>query len=413
MQRNYGEMSRSRAIEQQPKSSPGRIEMKKVLVLVETASGYGRGILKGIGQYVREHAPWDIYFEEGGLQERLPRSIERWQGHGILTRTMLPRSAKRLRSLHVPMVELLGEKADLPAKVHCDNAAVGRMAANHLLDCGLKNFGFFAFGEAWWIAMFRDGFRQVLAQRQLTCHVYKPPRANRVLLPKWRETQRKGVTDWLLALPRPVGIFTVSPAAASRLLDLSRGLGLTAPEEIAVVTATEDPTICDVTTPPLSSVDLNSAGVGYAAAAMLDRMMKGKPPPKHTLWLPPIRVTVRKSTEILALDDLDVVQAIRFIRQNACQGIGVPQVVDAVGLSRRVLERRCRQHLGRTPREEIMRVRIGQAQMLLSQTDMLIEKISQKCGFRDARNFARDFMREVKSTPRQYRNNLRRGHAET
>ena len=140
--------------------------MKKVLLLVETASGYGRGILQGIGQYVREHGPWDIYFEEGGLQDRLPRSLERWKGDGILTRTMLRSSARRLRSLHIPMVELLGEKADLPAKVHCDNAAVGRMAADHLLDCGLKHFGFFAFGEAWWIAMFREGFRQMLVQRQ-------------------------------------------------------------------------------------------------------------------------------------------------------------------------------------------------------------------------------------------------------
>ena len=387
--------------------------MKKVLLLVETASGYGRGILQGIGQYVREHGPWDIYFEEGGLQDRLPRFLEHWKGDGILTRTMLRSSATRLRSLRIPMVELLGEKADLAAKVHCDNAAVGRMAADHLLDCGLKHFGFFAFGEAWWIAMFREGFRQMLVQRQLTCHAYEPPRANHVLLPKWRETQRKGVVDWLLSLPRPVGIFTVSPAAASRLLDLSRSLGLIAPEEIAVITAAEDPTICDVTTPPLSSVDLNSAGVGYAAAAMLDRMMAGKAPPKHTLWLPPTRVTVRKSTEILAIDDADVVQAIRFIRQHACQGIGVPQVVGAVGLSRRVLERKCRQHLGRTPREEIMRVRIDHAKMLLSQTDMLIERISQKCGFRDARNFARDFMREVKSTPRRYRNNLHLGRDET
>jgi LacI family transcriptional regulator len=406
-------MSRSRAIAQQPKSSPKLIEMKRVLLLVETASGYGRGILNGIGQYVREHGPWDIYFEEGGLQDRLPRSIEHWKGDGIFTRTMLPGSAKRLRSLHIPMVELLGEKADLPAKVHCDNAAVGRMAADHLLDCGLRHFGFFAFGEAWWIAMFREGFQQILAQRQFACHVYEPPRANHVLLPKWRDIQRKGATDWLLSLPRPVGIFTVSPAAASRLLDLSRGLGLTAPEEIAVVTATEDPTICDVTTPPLSSVDLNSAGVGYAAAAMLDRMMEGQSPPKHTLWLPPNRVTIRKSTEILAIADPDVVQAIRFIRQYACQGIGVPQVVGTVGLSRRVLERKCRQHLGRTPRKEIMRVRIEHAKLLLGQTDMLIEKIAQKCGFRDSRNFARDFMREVKSTPRQYRKNLHLGPGET
>ena len=91
----------------------------------------------------------------------------------------------------------------------------------------------------------------------------------------------------------------------------------------------------------------------------------------------------------------------------------MPQVVDAVGLSRRVLERKCRQHLGRTPREEIMRVRIEHAKMLLSQTDLLIERISQNSGFRDPRNFARDFMREVKFTPRQYRNNLHVGRDET
>jgi LacI family transcriptional regulator len=237
-------------------------------------------------------------------------------------------------------------------------------------------------------------------------------RANHVLLPKWRESQRKGVLDWLHGLPRPVGIFTTSAATASRLLDLSRSLGISAPEEIAVITATEDPTICDVTTPPLSSVDLNSSGVGYAAAALLDRLMQGEPPPQHTLWLPPKRVTVQKSTEMFAIDDADVAQAVRFIREHACQGIGVPQVVAAVGLSRRMLERRFRQYLGRTPQKEIMRVRIEHAKMLLSQTDMPIERIAQKSGFPDPTNFARVFMHGAHTPPRKFRNNRHLAYGE-
>jgi LacI family transcriptional regulator len=405
-------MRPSNYFENRRKTLPKLIEMKKVLLLVETASGYGRGILQGIGRYVREHGPWDIYFEEGSLQDRLPRALDRWKGDGILTRTMHSSSARRLKSLRVPLVELLGNKADLPAKVHCDNAAVGRLAAHHLLDCGLKHFGFFAFGEAWWIAMFRDGFRQAVLERKCVCHVYDPPRANHALLPKWRESQRKSVLNWLQSLPQPVGIFAVSAAAASRLLDLSRSLGLSAPEEIAVITAAEDPTICDVTTPPLSSVDLNSSAVGYAAAALLDRLMQGEPPPQQTLWLPPNRVTVQKSTEMFAIEDADVVQAVRFIREHACQGIGVPQVVAAVGLSRRMLERRFRQHLGRTPQKEIMRVRIDHAKMLLGQTEMPIEKIAQKSGFPDATNFARVFVHGVQTSPRKFRKNRHLAYGE-
>jgi LacI family transcriptional regulator len=406
-------MRPSKKIANRRKTLPKLIEMKKVLLLVETASGYGRGILQGIGRYVREHGPWDIYFEEGSLHDRLPRALDRWKGDGILTRTMHSSSARRLKSLRIPLVELLGEKADLPAKVHCDNAAVGRIAAHHLLDCGLTHFGFFAFGEAWWIAMFRDGFRQAVLERNCACHDYEPPRANAVLLPKWRESQRKSVLDWLHGLPRPVGIFAASPAAASRLLDLSRILGFSAPEEIAVITATEDPTICDVTTPPLSSVDLNSAGVGYAAATLLNRLMQGEPPPPHALWLPPNRVTVQKSTEMFAIEDADVVQAVRFIREHACQGIDVPQVVAAIGLSRRMLERRFRQHLGRTPQKEIMRVRIEHAKMLLSQTDMPVEKIAQKSGFPDPTNFARSFIHGVHTSPRKFRRNYHLAYGET
>jgi LacI family transcriptional regulator len=385
------------------RSSPTPVvEMKKILLLIETASGYGRQLLNGIGQYVREHGPWNLFFAERSLYEPLPKSVDHWKGDGIMSRTATRRAAERLRALRIPVVELLGVEPDGPAKIHGDNVAGGRMAAEHLQVCGLKNFGFFAFGDAWWIDMFREGFQQAIEEQHFECQIYAP-HSNTRLLPQWRDSQTSSALSWLRSLPRPAGVFAPGMEFANRLLDLCRSIGRAVPEDIAVLVAVDDPTVCNVATPPLTSVDMNGTVIGYEAAALLDRMMAGEEPPKHTLWMPPSRVVVRQSSDILALDDPDVAQAVRFIRQHACQGIGVPQVSDATGLSRRMLERKFRQHLNCTPKQEIMRVKIDRARSLLGETNLSIEQIVRRSGFRGYQYFASIFSREAGCTPRAYR----------
>ena len=374
-----------------------------MLLLVDTAANYGRQIVSGIGRYVREHGPWSLYWDEHSLEDPVPKWLDRWRGEGIISRTATRAMARRLQIMGVPVVELLGDQPDQPAKVHCDNAAAGRLAAEHLLDCGLKNFGFFAFGEAWWIAMCRDGFRQSLEARGHSYLAYKPSRNGNWVHPRWHDSQRPRVEAWLRGLPKPAGIFAVSVPCGNRLLDLARSMDIAVPEQLAVVAVVDDPVLCSVTTPPLSSVDVASARVGYEAAALLERMMRGEPPPRHTLWIPPSHVVGRQSTDILAIDDADVAEAVHFIREHACRGIHVPEVCAAVGLSRRVLERKFQERLGRTPKEEILRVQIGQARLLLNQTDLAIKTIVRKTGFPSFKNFSKLFQRETNVTPRAYR----------
>jgi LacI family transcriptional regulator len=375
----------------------------RVLLFVETSAGYGRKILEGIGRYVREHGPWSVFFEERGLEESPPDWLGRWRGDGIISRTATPAMAAALKAKRLPVVELLGDRPDQPSKVHGDNVAGGRMAAEHLLACGLRHFAFFAFGEAWWIELYRDGFLRTLELQRQTCSVYRPPRSNHRLLPHWRDSMERGVVVWLRSLPRPVGIFAPYVHYAARLLDTCRTLNIAVPEEVAVLSAVDDEAICNVTTPPLSTIDWGSERIGYEAAALLARRMAGGPAPQHTLWLPPLAIVTRQSTDVVAIEDKEVAAAVRFIRQRAFQGIGVPHVLEAVGLSRRTLELKFRQHMGHTPKDEILRVQLDRARLLLSKTEMSVETVAQKCGFPSFKNLARLFVRETGMTPRAFR----------
>lgn len=377
-------------------------QLPEVLLLIETSTGYGRGILDGIGRYVREHGPWLMYFERRGLLD-LPTSwLCDWKGHGIIARTATAAMAKTLRAAGIPVVELLGDRQKSPAKVHADNRAAGRLAAEHLLDCGLRSFGFFAVGGSWAVPEQREGFCQALAEREYACAAYRSPgRGRRV--PARQDAEGKAIAAWVRSLPQPVGIFTSDPEHALCLLDICRTQRLAVPEQVAILANGDDPVLYNVTTPPLSGVDTNPSLVGYEAAALLDRMMAGALPPEDVLWVPPSRVIARQSTDVVNVADKDVAMAVRFIREHACRGIGVSQVVEAAGLSRRVLERRFGEHLHRTPKEEILRVRIERAKMLLEQSDMVIELVAKNSGFASFKHFAEIFRRQVGVTPRQFR----------
>ncbi len=212
-----------------------------------------------------------------------------------------------------------------------------------------------------------------------------------------------GVVAWLQSLPKPAGVFAPGIEYAGLVLGLCRSLGIAVPEEIAVMGSVDDPAICNVFTPPLTCVDLPAERIGYEAAAMLDRWMGGEKPPWGTLWLPATHVAERQSTELVAIADTDVARAVRFIREHACRGISVPQVAADIGLSQRMLELKFRQYLGRTPRDEILKIKLDRVQLLLSQNDMSIENIARTCGFPSFRHFAGQFRRELGMTPRSFR----------
>jgi LacI family transcriptional regulator len=372
-----------------------------VLLLVDTAAPFGRAVIQGIGRYALEHGPWSIQFVYRTLDSLPPRWLNEWRGDGIISRTVNTKQAKMLWATKRPLVELHSHpKIGIP-RIGVDLNKEGRMAVQHFLDCGLRHFAFFSFGDAWWIRMHRDAYCRAAEERQFKCHCYRPPGSTRSM-PSWRESQRPGLIRWLRSLPRPVGIFAVGDIHAAFLLDVCRDIGMPVPEEAAILGMGNDSVICETVRPTLSSLDVDARRVGYEAAKLLDRLMAGKPA-SEAVYVSPSHVVARKSTDLVAIDDSDVAQAVRLIRDSACSGIDVSTVADEVGLSRRSLERRFRQCIGRSPKAEIMRVRIERAKMLMFQTDETSESIARNCGFSSLEYFTRVFRRMVGMKPQAYR----------
>jgi LacI family transcriptional regulator len=385
---------------------PSRGRIPRVLLLVETSRNFGRQIVEGISRYALENGPWSIQFEERALDSSPPKCLKNWKGDGIISRTTSLALAKLLWASKLPLVELLGDRRLGTAQVRADFHLGGRMAVEYLLNCGLRQFGYFSYGETWWSKIRREMFCAAAEAQGCPCHHYSPPTSFETSSPAWDDRQRPRLIKWLLGLPRPIGIFTTGDVHAVRLLSICQELGIAVPEEVAILGAGNDPVLCETVHPTLSSLDLDGRRVGYEAAHLLDQKMAGMNP-TDVIHVAPSHVAVRQSTDIMVVDDPDIVQAIRYIREYACSGIDVMRVAAEVSMSRRVLEQRFQQHLGRTPKAEIMRVQIEHAKKLLARTDQTLESVARKSGFASLAYFTTAFRREVGMTPHAYRQQQR------
>jgi LacI family transcriptional regulator len=383
-------------------SARKRGRVPHVLLLIDTAGGCGRGMIEGISRYVLDNGPWSIQLAMlRALDSPPPPWLKDWRGDGVICRTVNKKLMNMLWSGRLPVVELHGRPEIGLVQVQFDTREVARMTLDHFLNCGLAHFGYFSFGESWAVKINRDPFYSLLREQGYDCRCYQPPASHRVA-PAWRESQRPGVIRWLRSLPRPIGVFTPGDLHSMLLLDLCREIGIHVPEEVAILGLGNDVLICETVRPTLSSVDIDVRRVGYEAAALLDRLMAGKKE-KDVIVVPPSHIAVRQSTDMIAVDDADVAAALRFIRQFACRGLSVSDVVEQVGLSRRTLELRFDQYLGRSPKAEISRVQIEHAKMLLARTDQTSESIARRSGFSSLEYFATAFHRIVGMKPQAYR----------
>jgi LacI family transcriptional regulator len=176
------------------------------------------------------------------------------------------------------------------------------------------------------------------------------------------------------------------------------------PDEVAVVGVDNDQPLCELSIPPLSSVDVNAENIGFEAAALLDQMMSGAQPPKEPIRLAPRGVITRRSTDIIACEDEEVSRALRYIRENACRGLQVVDVLSYMGMSRAPLQARMKQMINRTIHQEIQRVRLARAKELLAMSELTIKQVARESGFASVQYMTRTFHAMTGETPARYRN---------
>lgn len=370
--------------------------------MVETSLVYGRQLLHGIIRYLREHEPWSVFFELRELGAAPPAWLKDWHGDGIICRPTSPALAELFRKKKIPVVNLNDVHDDLGLPLlESDHHALGKLAADHLLERGFRQFGFCGFSGHAWSRKRHEGFRAAIEEAGHACAEYASPWGGPRAHP-WEEEQEQ-IGDWLQALPRPLGVLACNDMRGQHVLDACQRIKLGVPEEVAVIGVDDDVLLCELCDPPLSSVVPNAERVGYEAAALLERLMHGGKPGQPVTLIPPLGVTVRQSTDVLAIDDAPIAAAVRFIREHACEGISVKQVLDHVPLSRTILEKRFRKYLGRSPQAEIRGVQIKRVRELLAETDLRLERIAELAGYEHPEYMSVVFKRETGLTPGQYR----------
>ena len=366
-------------------------------------------MLQGIVQHERSHRQWNTFLDDEARAERDPGFLrgEKWQG--VISRHTTPELVKGCAKLGIPLVDL-NDTPSFPGvpKIRPNNHAIGHLGAEHFLERGFRHFGFCGFSNEGWSCERRDGFVEALRLAGHQCDVFDIEYPG-VITPGWNATQSRQIGAWLRHLPRPCAIMACVDVRAFQVIAAAQQAKLRVPEEFALLGVNNDVVRCELSHPPLSSIALNAQQSGYHAAEALDRLLRGGQPDNMEVRVDPIGVVTRLSTDILAVTDRNVSTALNYIRENACKGLNVDEVVAHAAASRSQLEKKFRRFIGRSPQAEIRRVQLSRAKELLTETDLPLKSIAALTGFEHIEYLSVVFKRMTGESPGAYRKRTRPG----
>lgn len=367
-------------------------------------------LIEGVARYAVEHTRWRLNLlpvdHPAGVE-----SILRSRADGLICHAAyIP--AGVLSGLGRPVVALYRtwHEPGLGVVNH-DERAIGRLGYEHLAERGVHTLAFLGLDEPW--SREREaGFREAAQERG-------DPRPVLSLHPPGRPEDRYSrsqlmyeadlLETWLATSTKPLGLMAASDEYAQRAAEVCVQRGIAIPEQVAILGVDNNELRCVYSPITLSSIEPDLDRMGYEAARILDQyLMRGKAPPPPLLIAPKALIT-RRSTERTLYNDPLLHDAVRFIRDHALEGIFVRDVADALGISRRSLERRFLKYLGVSPDQHIRRIRLEAARQLVLNTNLPFVDILVRCGFSSLSYFSQAFRRAYGCSPRQYRNDWRNG----
>lgn len=375
-------------------------KMRNVLLLL-TPSNPRR--LEGIALFARNRS-WHLT-----IADHLTHSLDGWSGDGALVTLRddpgMLSYVRRLRRQGVVTVDLSLTRPDvrLP-RVAGDNAAIGRMAAAHFKSKRYKNAAWFSTDWGHQHELRYVAFAEAMGT---PCE-------------KWAwalATRKSGVDNWnalsrwlkakLLKAPHPLAVFCFDDADASRFESVALDAGLSVPDDVAVLGVGDDVVICENQPVPISSVRHDIHRIGYAGAALLERLMNGGKPPTVPIRIKPRDVTERASTDALAVSS-DIVRRVRDIYMGSLANPpSTTQLAERLGVSRTTLDRAFAGDIGLSPPKMLMRLRLDEAKRLMATTDLTLAEIAARLGYCNAAYFTNIFRDSEGIAPKEWRKRQR------
>jgi LacI family transcriptional regulator len=374
---------------------------RSVALVIETSNEYARGLLRGILRYQQEHEKWTIDLPEQHRRADPPRWLRTYSGHGIIARIETKLIARAVQATQLPAVDVSSarELSTIPW-VETDDRKIAQLAIQHFFEKGFRHLAFCGEGSFNWSRWRRDAFVAEAKKAGINALVFHVDDDSSGMT--WPHARRR-LMRWLAELPEPCGLMAAYDSLARRLIDLCIQASRRVPESIAILGVDDDPLLCQLATPPLSSIVPDSEGAGYAAAEQLDSIMSGKKMKRLDTLLPPLGIATRQSTDTFAVEDKDVSVSAHYILAHACDGIQVDDVVKQTQLTRRALETRFKKALGKTPHALIIETRLSKAERCLRETALTLEQIADRCGFEYPEYLSVLFKKHRNMTPGEYR----------
>jgi LacI family transcriptional regulator len=389
-------------------------KLYRITLLFNANKIYDRQVIEGIGEYIQaSQCEWDIF-----LEEEFTTNLDKfklWRGDGIIADFDDPDIVKIAQSRDLPIVGVGGsyqnpEDYPLVPYVATDNGKLVEMAFNHLKEKGLENFAFYSLPNnpyQRWANERENAFKKIIQNEGYNASIYH---GNTVTPDTWQYDMNR-LADWVQRLPTPVGIIAVTDSRARHLLQVCEHLNIIVPDKVSIIGIDNEDLARYLTRVSLSSVGQGCKKMGYLAAKMLHKRLEknecNTTPFKETrathILVPPTEIYARQSTDFQALKDPYVIQAMHYIRHNACKGIKVEQVLEHVGLSRSNMESRYKEERGHTIHQEIHNYKFKQAENLLKTTSISIQEISEMCGYPALQYMYAVFKKSLNMTPKEYR----------
>lgn len=380
---------------------------REVVIAIEASASFSRGVFQGVSRWMHEHECWMITIDDRKPGFPIPGWFQRWEGHGLISGLEESSLPPIWRTGQRPVVHVRSRvpTASLPGVYPDDEAAV-RLGITHLAERGLRHL-VFSPGTAPVMRGLCDSVLRHATALGCSLEIHEPRQASTRGQRRGDEEDGDAVAKWLASLPKPVGVIAPSNVRALQILGACRRSGLGVPDDVAVVGIGDDEVLCGLATPGLTSITHDHLRIGQQAARMLDEAMRLGRPPYSVMYVPPAGITVRRSSDVLAIEDADIRRALRVIQTRACTDLSAAEVAIEVRVPRRLLDRKFQRILGRTIHDELQRMKVAEAKRLLAETDDKLLVISMRSGFTHAPQLCNVFKAVVGMSPMQYRKSAR------
>ncbi len=365
-------------------------------MLIESSRESGRQLIAGIADYAKHFGPWNFYWQAQGLGS-MASELKQIQVDGILTRDVV--DVPDFIEEQIPMVIFnYSKKCEAGSGwATTDNLRISRVVADHFLQKGFKHFAFCGYRNYPWSVGRREGFETIINEAGYAvniCEVSNTPR---------EEFKDNEIIEWLSQLPSPVAVMAANDELGRKIISLCDQCGVRVPDDCAVVGVDNDLVVCGMSNPPMSSVSVDQYRSGYESARMLHKMMEGEQLESYLVEALPGELTVRQSSDIVAVEDKAVAKALKFIQQNSGQALKVDDVANVSGVHRRSLEKRFREHLSRSIQQYCRESRAEYVAKILRESRLSLEEIAEQCGFPEASHLTRFFISMRGEAPSKYR----------